>query len=108
MGYGGGEEAVTGGHLVPLPDDDHPLVIDESRMRLEESDDDSNSHPPLLDSPQRTPDGTLKGRFAMSLVFSSSNVMAPITVVLVSFHNIYMKNWKITLKVQSNERLDGC
>lgn len=60
VGYGGGEEAVTGGHLVPLPDDDHPLVIDESRMRLEESDDDSNSHPPLLDSPQRTPDGTLK------------------------------------------------
>ncbi|XP_064487192.1 myelin transcription factor 1-like protein isoform X2 [Ornithodoros turicata] len=48
------------GHLVPLPDDDHPLVIDESRLRLEESDEDSNSRPPMLDSPQRTPEGTLK------------------------------------------------
>ncbi|KAH6922673.1 hypothetical protein HPB50_017625 [Hyalomma asiaticum] len=55
----------SGGHLVPLPDDDHPLVIDESRLRLdeeeEEDDEDSNSHAALMDSPQRTPEGTLKG-----------------------------------------------
>lgn len=61
LGYGAGEEERVGAHLVPLPDDDRPLVIDESRLRLEESDDDdSNSRPPLLDSPQRTPDGSLK------------------------------------------------
>ncbi|CAN8001539.1 unnamed protein product, partial [Ixodes hexagonus] len=55
------KEERVGSHLVPLPDDDRPLVIDESRLRLEESDDDdSNSRPPLLDSPQRTPDGSLK------------------------------------------------
>ncbi|XP_049513129.1 trithorax group protein osa isoform X11 [Dermacentor silvarum] len=55
----------SGGHLVPLPDDDHPLVIDESRLRLDEEeeddeDEDSSSHAALMDSPQRTPEGTLK------------------------------------------------
>ncbi|KAM7294938.1 myelin transcription factor 1-like protein [Ixodes scapularis] len=75
LGYGAGEEERVGAHLVPLPDDDRPLVIDESRLRLEESDDDdSNSRPPLLDSPQRTPDGSLKGNgVAISTTSSSSS-----------------------------------
>lgn len=63
-GEDGGSGSGSGGHLVPLPDDDHPLVIDESRLRLDEEeeddDEDSSSHAALMDSPQRTPEGTLK------------------------------------------------